>query len=188
MSNEEFIALLRKNIVAVACVVLCLALGGVAYLRSDEEPQAGKVLDERQAEGERLATNIENSAQLHEQLAALTAANDGIEGRIIDPVQLAENQRYFYRLESDTGTKITELRQLPPRPPPRGAPQRTAFIPVGFVVTVQGEYAAVMDFLRQVEGGPLYCHVTSCALRPVGSAERGGPLLMSIELDLLGKS
>ena len=26
--------------------------------------------------------------------------------------QLAENLQYFYRLESDTGTKLTDLRQM----------------------------------------------------------------------------
>jgi hypothetical protein len=43
MSNEELIAFLKKNLVAVGCVVASLAIGVTVYLRSDLLPEAEKV-------------------------------------------------------------------------------------------------------------------------------------------------
>ena len=75
MTNEAVLALLKKNPISVGCGLLALALGGWIYFRSDAIPAAEAELAEKQAESERLATNLKYSAQLKEQLDKLVAAN-----------------------------------------------------------------------------------------------------------------
>jgi hypothetical protein len=184
MSNEDVMAFLRKNVISVVCVLVSIGIGFALYYRNDNLPDAEKVLAERTKEGELLAANIEDSSQLKEQHAALVTANEAISARMIHVGQLAENMQYFYRLESDTGTKLSDPRQLSWNPPAKNAP-KTTYTPIGFALTAQGDYAQVLDLLRKLESGDHYCRVISLNLRPQ-SDMRGGALLMTLNLDLLG--
>lgn len=184
MSNEELFAFLRKNVVAVACVVASLVIGLVIYLRSDLLPEAEKVFAQNSQKAALLAANIEDSEQLKEQHAALVTSNEKISDRMIRVGQLAENLQYFYRLESDTGAKLTDLRQVPLQPALKTAP-KTVFTPVGFAVTAQGTFLQLMDLLRRLEGGEHYCRVLTCSIHP-NQELRGGALSMALSLELLG--
>jgi hypothetical protein len=184
MTNEELLAFLRKNVISVTCVAVSIAIGFVLYYGSDDLPEAEKVLAARTQEGELLAANIEDAHDLKEQYAVLVAANNAIADRTIRVGQLAENMQYFYRLESETGTKLSDPRQLPWNPPGKNAP-KTNFTPVGFALTAQGEYAQLLDLLKRLENGEHYCRVVTLNMRPQTEL-RGGPLLMSMSLDLLG--
>jgi hypothetical protein len=185
MSNEELIAFLRKNVISVSCVIASLLIGLTLYYRSDNLPEADKVLGERQKEGELLAANIEDSADLTEQHAAIVEANQAIADRMIHIGQLAENLQYFYKLESDTSTKLSDPHQLPWNPPAKNA-AKTSFTGIGFTLTAQGQYGQLLDLLRKLESGEHYCRVLSCSLRPLSTETRGGPLLMTLSLELMG--
>ena len=184
MSNEEFTSFLKKNVVAVACVVASIAIGLTVYLRSDLLPEAEKVFTDNAQKAALLAANIEDSEQLKDQHTALSGANQKISGRMIRVGQLGENQQFFYRLESDTGAKLTDLRQVPWNPPVKGTP-KTVFVPVGFAMTAQGTYAQLMDLLRRLEGGEHFCRVLTCNIHPVTEL-RGGAIQMALSLELLG--
>ena len=183
MSNEEVLAFLKKNVISVACVVISIGLGFGIYYRTDLLPDAEKVLADRTQQGELLAANIEDSAQLKDQHSAISALNDEISARTIREAQRAENLQYFYRLESDTNTKLTALRQVPVPPPLKNAP-KTNFIAVPFSLTAQGDYPQLMDLLRKLEIGEHYCRVITCSLRPL-SDMRGGQLQLSLSIELL---
>jgi hypothetical protein len=185
MSNEELIAFLRKNVISVSCVIASLLIGLTLYYRSDNLPDAEKVLGERQKEGELLAANIEDGADLKEQYTAIVEANQAITDRMMHIGQLAENNQYFYRLESETGAKLSDPHQIPWNPPAKTA-AKTSFVPIGFTLTAQGEYGQLLDLLRKLEKGDHYCRVISCSMRPLGTDTRGGPLLMTLSLELLG--
>ena len=184
MNQEELVAFLKKNAVAVACVVASIAIGLTVYLRSDLLPEAEKVFTDNAQKAALLAANIEDSEQLKDQHSALSAANQKVSDRMIRVGQLAENLQYFYRLESDTGAKLTDLRQVPQPMAIKGAP-KTTYVPVGFAMTAQGSYAQLMDLLRRLEGGEHYCRVITCSIHPVGEL-RGGAIQMALSLELLG--
>jgi hypothetical protein len=185
MSNEELVAFLRKNVISVACVVVSILIGLLLYYRNDKLPDAEKVLADRAKQGELLAANIEDSADLKEQHAALVESNNAISDRMIHVAQLAENYQYFYRLESETGTKLSDPRQVPWNAPAKTA-AKTNFIAIGFTLSAQGDYAQLMDLLRKLESGDHYCRITACSLRPLATDVRGGPMLMSLSLELMG--
>src|SRR5690606_39707624 len=57
---------------------------------------------------------------------------------------------YFYRLESETGIKLQDLRQLVPATAVRGAAV-PKHLRVPFAVSLQGEFPKVMNFLRRLD-------------------------------------
>jgi hypothetical protein len=185
MTNAEFIAFIRKNVVCVSCVLVSVIIAVILYLRSGLLPEAEKVLSEKSQQGQLIQANLEDARQLIEQHAAIVAANQMIANRMIRVGQLAENMQYFYKLENDTGTKLTDPRQLAWAPPPKNAP-KTSYTPVSFAITAQGNYAQIMDLLRRLENGEHYCRVNTCNIHPASETQRGSALIITISLDLLG--
>ena len=184
MSNEELMAFLRKNVISVTCVIVSILIGLAIYYRSDLLPDAEKVLAQRAQQGELLAANIEDSNQLKDQHTAILASNEAISNRMKRVGQLAENLQYFYRLESETSTKLTgNPRQVPLPPVLKNAP-KTNFVAVPFALTAQGDYAQLMDLLRRLESGEHYCRVMTCNLHPL-TEMRGGQLQLALSIELL---
>lgn len=183
MTNQELIALIKKNPIGVACGVLALAVGGALYYRSGDIPAAEAELAEKAALAEKYALNIKFSTQLPEQHEALVAANKAISERLIRASQLGTNTQFFYKLESDTGVKLIDFRQSTPT---SAKPAKGAFMPVAFSVAVQGSIAQVLDFLRQIESGTHYGRVltANCSVSPTA---RSAPLTLSLTLELLGQ-
>jgi hypothetical protein len=187
MSNEEVVAFLRKNVIPVVCVLVSIAIAITLYYRSDVLPDAEKVLAQKTQQGVLLAANIEDANQppsLKDQHAAIVASNEAITARMVKVGQLAENLQYFYQLESATGAKLTPV-QIPVPTLDKKAP-KTFFTPVEFTLSAQGDYAQLIDMLRRLEEGEHYCRVLTCNFRPVATDMRGGPMLMTLSLQLLG--
>jgi hypothetical protein len=147
------------------------------FIRSDAIPEANALLDAKSSEARRYDLNLANSTQLKEQYDAIVEATKEIQSRLIRPQQLGINQQYFYRLESEHGVKLTELRQ-DPRTQSKGQ-----FISVGFSLTVQGDFPSVIGFLQGLEQGAHYCRV----LNAVCSGDGSGPVTLVINLELLGQ-
>jgi len=186
MTNAEILPFLRKNVICVTCVIVSIAIGVTLYMRSGLLPDAEKVLADKSKQGELIAANIEDAHQLKEQYAAIATANLAIANRMIRVGQLAENLQYFYRLESETGTKLMgDPRQIAWSPPPKNAP-KTAYTPVGFALSAQGTYTQLMDLLRRLENGEHYCRINACNLRPTTEQQRGSLLTISLTIELLG--
>lgn len=185
MSNQEFIVLVRKNAIFVVCIVISVSIGVTWYLRSSLVPDAERLLADKSKQGALIQANIEDSHQLKEQYAAIVDANQLISNRMIRVGQLAENLQYFYRLESETGTKLTSDPHPLPLPTPAKNAPKTTYTPVGFNLVVQGTYPQLVNLLRRLENGEHYCRVIACNLRP--SAEsRSSSLNMSLSIELLG--
>lgn len=182
MTNQEYVALLKKNPISVGCAVLTLLLGAGIYFRSDVPDLASADLEQKSTEGQRLAANLQNSAQLNEQYAAIAAAGREITDRLVHPGELATNYRIFYKIEADTGTKLIELRQIPPAAN-KGA--KLNFVPVTYSVSLLGDYNQVLEYLRRLEHGPHFCRILSSGI--TGASVERGPLKLSLTVDLLGQ-
>lgn len=183
MTNEELVALLKKNPVSVGCGVLSLALIAGLYFRSDAIPEAEAELAQKATEAERLAQNIKFSEKLKEQLDAITAANKEIDTRIVRASQVGNNTQYFYKLESETGVKLVDFRPLSVAAAAKGS--KATFMPVGFNVSVQGSLPQILDFLRSLEEGTRYARVLAASLSGT-PANRRGPLTLVVSVELLG--
>jgi len=186
ISNNQLFSMVRGNPILVGCIVVCAALGAGIYYRSDVLPERQQALEKMTSEGRRLALNVRNGTQLSEQMAALTSARAEIEQRMIRKDELATNLQYFYRLESETGIKLVDLRQGTSVSGASTVAKGSAFSPVLFNVSVQGEFPVLIDFLRRLENGANYARVVqaSTAANPPG---RSGPLLLQLSVELLGQ-
>lgn len=178
MTNAELAAWVKKNPIIVGCGVLSLGLAVAIYFRSDAIPTANAQLDEQLALASRYALNISNAVQLKEQLEAITAANKTIESRLVRASDIGINQQYFYKLETESGVKITDLRQAA-RPGAGLGP----YAPIGFTVALQGDFAQILGFLRALEDGSHYCRVVTASC----SGGRTGPVSLTLNLELLGQ-
>lgn len=199
VSNEQVVALIKKNPIATACLLVTLGVIAALYFRSGLTAEAEADLEQKTKEGRRMATNIKYAAQLDEQLAAVTAANETINRRLVRASELANNLQYFYRLENDTGVKLVDLRQVGVAGDIRGQPKnapKTAFVPVNYAVAVQGSFAQLVGFLQRLEHGEHFSRILTATFMPaagVGGEEAAGPatrpelLTLTLSVDLLGQ-
>ena len=186
MTNQELVALVKKHPISFGCGALSLVFAVALYLRDDEIPGAEAELGLKSADGDRIALNIQYSAQLKEHADAMAAATKDIEARLVRPTQLGTNTQYFYKLEGDTGVKIIDLRQTAASTAPaKGA--KNAYVAVPFSVSVQGTLPQILEFLRQLENGAHYCRVLTASFSGAAS-NRNSPLTLGLSLEILGKS
>jgi hypothetical protein len=196
ISNEQVVGAVKRNPIVTICIVISLVLAAALYFRSDLGDQAAAELEQKTREGQRMANNIKNAAQLDEQLAALQNDNREIADRLVHAGSLAENLQYFYKLESDTGTKLIDLRQTGITGAGKSAKAgpKPAFDPVGYNVGVQGTYAQLVDFLRRLENGRHFCRILTAGFTPAaagtegaaGATTRSDTLTLTLTLEFLG--
>ncbi len=186
MTNDELFALVKKNPISVGCALLSLALGAGIYFRADELPAAMKVLTEKSDEGSRLAANLQNAKDLKEQGDALAVCEKELETRLIrgSQSQTLTNYQYFYKLEAETGAKMTVISQGITAPAKNAA--KTIFNGVPFTITVQGTMNQMVDYLRRLESGARYCRVMSMTCG-VPVTDRGSVVTLALNLELLGQ-
>jgi hypothetical protein len=183
MNAQDLLQFIKRNPVGISCLVLALGLGGWIYYRSDAGPALEEELRRRQGDAQRLENNVKYSAQLKEQLASLQASAKEIDSRIVRAGQVGANTQFFYQLESETAVKLKDLRPAAVVPPAKGA--KSPFVPVGFMVSADGSYVQLLEFLRRIESGPRYARIVSASLS--GSlADRRVPLTLSLSVELLG--
>lgn len=183
MDKGDAVQLIRRNPVGAACGVIALLLGGWTYFRADAEPALEAEFAQRQSDAVRLGNNVKHAVQLREQLRALQAANKAIDARVVRAVQVGANSQFFYRLESETGVKLRDLRPAPVVPPAKGA--KSPFVAVGFSVSAEGSYGQLLDFLRRIEEGPHYSRILTASLS-ASVSDRRAPLTLALNVELLG--
>jgi hypothetical protein len=183
MSSQKLAGGMKRKPLVLICVVASVILAGAIYWRSGTIPDAERLLAEKSAEAEKLATNIRFSAQLKEQTDAVEAAAKVIDERIIRASQLGANTQYFYTMVNEVGIKLIDLRQNTPANVAK--PAKGSFLPVAFSVSVQGDLKIILEFLQQLENGAHYCRVLTATCSG-NSANRETPLTLALTLELLG--
>jgi hypothetical protein len=197
MTSIKLPNFIKKQPVAVVCALLCLVLAAAIYSRKDTLAAAQAELDDKTTQARHLKENVDNAIPLNkadrldEQFAAMTQAIQAIEVRLVsaDQSKLATNLQYFYKIESETQAKLTGLNQSGVAAPARNAP-KTTYVAVAYAISVQGTYAQLLDFVRQVENGEHFSRVQSLTLsHPNGGENTPGNLAnisLSLNLELLG--
>ena len=184
ISNEALFSLIRSNPLKTGCIALSALSAVGIYLAQGRIDDAALMLQQKTADGRRLEDNVRNAAQLAEQLDTLTVATEKINGRLVSASQLATNLQYFYRLETDAGVEIIDLRQTTSSGAGKGG--KAASSAVGFAVSVKGDYESVLGWLRRLEKGRHFCRVLSATV--TGTApDRAGPITINVALELFGQ-
>ncbi len=191
INKEQVLNFLRKHPVSIGCGVLCLFLGAFQFFRSDALPGAEADLAAKTAEADRLSMNIKYAAQLRDHHDFMAASIKQLDTRLIRVSALATNLQYFYKIEAETSSKLIDLRQ---NVVPQGKEKKVgSFLAVPYTVTIQGDYAKLISFLRHLENGNYFCRVNSAVL----SSSKGAPsdkgeesseglLALTLNLELVG--
>lgn len=183
LTGQDLVALFKKHPIGISCGLAAFVFAGASYYRMDLIPAAEALLEQRTSEGEKLKNNLKNSVLLKEQHDALVAANREIASRAIRMGALTTNLQYFYRIEAETETKLIDVRQLAPAPVKGPAPK---YLRIPYSLSVQGDYAKIISFLRKLETGSHFCRVTSATINPVPSGSPGS-VTLTLSLEVLGQ-
>ncbi|MBL9216491.1 MAG: hypothetical protein JNG83_13525 [Opitutaceae bacterium] len=187
MNSADLAASLKKHPVVVVSVALCLVFGGLIYFRSGTIAEKQQELETKSAQAAKILNNVRNSANLAEQVAEMQALSKEMESRLMRASQLAINQQYFYKLESENEVKLMDMRQ---GGLPRNA--KTTYVGVPYTVSVQGSYSQVMGFLQRLEAGRHFCRFLTANLNKSagsseGSAKANAVMTLTLNLELLGQ-
>ena len=194
MNGKKIKDFAKKQPVALGCIFLSIALLAAIYYRRDALPGAEADLNDKTAEAEHINDNKKNAEQLDEQFAALTHSVEAMETRLVHADRLAINLQYFYKLESETKTKLTDLRQTGTVNPTKlqskkGPSKKNNYAGIGYTVSVQGSYLQLMDFLRRIEDSEHLSRVDDLTLTHAGGGEttaNSADLSLRLDLELLG--
>lgn len=184
-SKEPSASILKKHPLLSICGLLTVVLIAVIIFRHGSIPAMENQLETRTAQSQRLQSNISHSAQLQEHYDALVASNAKVTARLVRASELSMQQQYLYRLEAETGTKYKDF-----RPPPSGVGIKgtmTSYLTVPYSVSVEGGYPQLLTYLRRLENGPAYCRILSAGVARATNDLTNPQLVLSLNLELLGK-
>jgi Tfp pilus assembly protein PilO len=182
MTGADLKAMAKKQPIGVACGLIAIACGVMLYLGSDTVDERKSVYDERAKTDKAILANVANSKDLQQQTEAVQHAVKDLEGRLIRGSQLAINLQYFYRLESDTGVKMTDVHQGGAGQPRSGS-GKAGYTAIPFAVNIQGNFKQVLDFIQRVENGPRIARFNSVSFqKAVG--EGLGPDVFSVSMGI----
>jgi Tfp pilus assembly protein PilO len=188
MTGGDLMVVLKKHPLSFGGLIVALIFGGWSYYRGGEVSKLTGKATEISTEASRISANLRNSEGLAKQSADMAAASKELDNRLVKAGQLAINLQYFYKLESETGIKLLDVRQGAVNPNRSGA--GTSFVGVPFNVSIQGGFRQVMDFLNRLETGSQFCRFNSLSFSKssggVESAAQSGTVSVAIGLELLG--
>lgn len=160
------VAVLKKYLQAVVCVVFSIVLIVLIYFRL----QALPALEEKEAAGaKRLDVILRNQAQgadLQEELKELKRLTAGMNERLLVVDDKATNLQFFYDIETKSKASIIDLSQ--------GAsdagdgvlrPKLSEFTGLSFYLTMSGRIGYVMNFLKRMESGKFFVRCSSATLK-----------------------
>jgi Tfp pilus assembly protein PilO len=197
LTTADLTALAKRYPYCVACAILTLVLGGVAYFLWDQIDALEAQHQDRSKEGEAMLTQLVGGSTQRTELADVRDAAHRIEANLAVESELPENNRYFYKFEEQTKSHLLELHQL--NSPALDSNPLYKRIP--YTARVSGTYEQVAAFLLALETGPRLVNITSFSLaRASGAGPRGGSgrdpapteagasgVVLDLTLELLGK-
>lgn len=193
MNIKALTAWLKKRPFTAICGGLSVLLTIIFFVRQAGVPDAESNLEQKSSESRCLKSNISNSLQLKEQLAVLQKANARIDERLVRSGDLAKNQQYFYKIESETGVKLVDLRPTGGTAPSKITAAKTQYMVVPYSCTVQGTYEQLLAFLRKLEMGEHFQRILTATVSSAGGAgddaASADPVLsLAISIEFLGQS
>lgn len=187
MNTDSIKVLYKKSPVAFVASAVAIVLFGAYFYRHGALAEMQAQVEQRMADGQRQATNVNFANLLDSQLQAIEVANTNVASRLINPNDLANNLQYFYKLESEAGVKLLNT----PRPTAEKIKTgKGLYVPVQYAVSVQGSYKQVLTFLRKMEQGVYYCRVKGavCSEAQKTNESAQAEVVLSLTVELLGRA
>ena len=184
ISNEQFLAFIKKNPLGIGCAILSIFLAAFIYYRADLLPAVHTVVEEKSKEGERLAANVKYSSQLREQLDELTASGKVVGQPPGESGPVAEQFRVFLQARSGNEHPASQLDSGVQRrceTQPEGGFRDGRFSPSTCRAAIHKSWI----FLHRLETGLHYCRILNSTFAKVGI--EGDLLTLNLTVELLGQ-
>jgi hypothetical protein len=175
--RSELGRLAQRYPFCAACILLSAVLAAASLFLRGDLVDFETLQQTRSHEGGRMLGFISRGAQLRSETAIIRAAAQRITENLVVEKNIPENFWYFYKIEQDTQTKLTELQQRPDT----GTP--TAYKRVPYSLRVTGGFRPVIAYLQKLETGSRFGRINSFVLQR--QAAPAGGLLLVLDLDLL---
>ena len=177
----DFLMLLRRWPICVACVALTIASGVGWWMLRDriEELQAAHA--QKSKEGEAMLALLVGGSTQRAELEAVREATRRIEENLVVEANLAENLWYFYKLEEQTKARLPELHQLSSPTTDKSPLYRR----VPYSLRIAGSFDQVSAFLLALETGPRLVKIT--AFNFARTDATGSAMSLDLSVELLGK-
>jgi hypothetical protein len=179
--RSELGRLAQRYPFCAACILLSAVLAAASLFLRGDLVDFETLQQTRSHEGGRMLGFISRGAQLRSETAIIRAAAQRITENLVVEKNIPENFWYFYKIEQDTQTKLTELQQRPASIPDTGTP--TAYKRVPYSLRVTGGFRPVIAYLQKLETGSRFGRINSFVLQR--QAAPAGGLLLVLDLDLL---
>jgi len=181
LKSQNIVNACKRRPLLCVCIVAGLGLLLGWYLRLGLIGETEAALAERSAYLKKLKTNAIYATQIDQQIKALKDVNQTLSDAALREGELAKNQQRFLRLEAETGVKLVDLRAQPILPAPKGA-AANSYVPIGFSLTISGDYKQLITFMKRLDQGPTLGRIVSASISGAGS----GPQTMNLGVELLG--
>lgn len=182
LETKDIVAFWKRSPVLCSCIALTAVLLLSLYFRMGVREELEGKLTEQVKLRNKLAANVKYAAGLNEHTERLREVNAALTRTALKAGELALNQQFFLRLEAETGVKIIDLRPLAVPPPAKGAPS-TGYVPLGFSLSVSGNYTQLLKFITRIEKGQTLGKVRSAS---IAEPEAAGEQTVTLMVDLLG--
>jgi len=134
--------------------------------------------EEVRRNGEKMFSALSSHNRLVTELGTVDDAIKRIDQNLIAEGDLAENQGYFYQLETLSRVRLTQLTQLSSQPAGEGNPYKS----VPFSLRTTGSFPQLISFLRELESGPRLLRIRTFDLGRGDARTKTVSLSLTVEL------
>lgn len=187
--SKEMAAFLRRYPIAIGCGVLSLVLLGGSYIRAERAADLAKEARDGEDQGKKILNDIRSGANLAEQYEAFLGHTKELESRLVHGSERAQNQQYFYRIESETGVKELSLQPGGTRSTGLSRGPKPQYSGIGYTISVSGDYRQILHFLRRIESGQHFYRLLTGSVSRAGQRGAGAAaatITLTLNLELLG--
>ena len=187
ITAKDLTIFVKRYPIGVVCGLASVIMLGGLYLRSDRADELSAQSKDLEAQSKKILGEIRNGASIAEHYATLSAKTKDLDSRLVRGSERALNQRYFYRIESDTGVKEVNLQQTSSGAEPKKGDNRL-YSGIAYSVVETGDYRQILDFIGRLESGQYYYRLISATVsRKAGDAAGAAPVItLSLNIELLG--
>lgn len=148
-SLQQLVNAIKRAPILVICIVLFVALSVADYFLWERQKTLVSRHEEVRRSGESMFSALSSHSRLASELNTVEEALKQIDDNLIVEGDLAENQGYFFQIETLSRVHLTQLNQLSSQPS-----EDRPYKSVPFSMRASGTYPQLISFLRELESGP----------------------------------
>jgi Tfp pilus assembly protein PilO len=190
MSLSDIGKKLLRFPVLFGCGIVLLLLAGITFWRAPMIEELQKQVDVLDQQWMQMQTNSERSTALDEQLQQLIAGAEALQLRLMRASEVAANHEFFYRMERASGVTIRNFNKGNAVDGPATLaklPKLKHFELLPFNLSVDGDFAAVLRFLNELQQSERIIHIERLNVVQQGGAADPSVLTANIRCYVLGE-